>query len=67
MWSHFNVLFTKDYLAKLTGYYHSISAITFDLAQSDQMKRLLLEQNFHWESMYDFFAGKKVDDAIYLT
>ncbi len=43
MESHFKVPFTKSNLIETTGYcYHSVFVITFGLAQSDHIKRLLL-------------------------
>ncbi len=43
MRSHFGIPFTTAYYIKTTGYcYHSVDNITFGLAQSDHIKRLLL-------------------------
>ncbi len=43
MWSHLKIPFTIAYYMKTTGYcYHSVIVITFGLAQSDHIKRLLL-------------------------
>ena len=42
MWSHFKVPFNTDYYVKTIGYcYHSVNVITFGVAQSDHIKRLL--------------------------
>ena len=54
MWSHFNIPFTKDYFIKITGYrYHSVSVITFGMAQSDHIKRLLLYKIFYLHGTYE--------------
>ncbi len=43
MWSHYESPFTIAYYKETTGYcYHSVNVITFGLAQSDHIKRLLL-------------------------
>jgi hypothetical protein len=43
IWSHNKNPFTLAYYMKTTGYrYHSVNVITFGLAQSDHIKRLLL-------------------------
>ncbi len=43
IWSHFEIPFTLTYYLKISGYcYHSVNVITFCLAQSDHIKRLLL-------------------------
>ncbi len=43
MWSDFGIPLTTAYYIKTTGYcYHSVNVITFGLAQSDHIKRLLL-------------------------
>ncbi len=43
MWPHFRIPFTTAYYIKTIGYcYHSANVITFGLAQSDHIKRLLL-------------------------
>ncbi len=43
MWSHYESPFTIAYYKETTGYcYHSVNVITFGLAKSDHIKRLLL-------------------------
>ncbi len=61
MRSHFETPFTIAYYIKTTGYcYHSVNVITFGLAQSDHIKRLLLcFFSFVKRSIADFFIKEQ--------